>query len=68
MAELKEIEVDGVKMTRAEWKAMIESCPHEEWAHVGVRLMDGSPMSICKRCKFIQHEAIAKIIEGQEEF
>lgn len=61
-------EVSGVMMTRPEWKRFMEQCPHEHFTHAGVELMDGSPMSICDRCKFIQHEAIAKIIEGQEEF
>lgn len=62
------VEVAGVMMTRGEWKVFIDHCPHEHFTHAGVELMDGSKMSICDRCKFIQHEAIAKIIEGQEEF
>jgi hypothetical protein len=60
------VEVNDIMMTRAEWKDYINDCPHEHWTHPGVTLMDGSPMSICDRCKFIQHEAIAKIIEGGE--
>lgn len=60
------IEVNGVMMTRREWKHYMEDCPHEHFTHPGVTLMDGSPMSICDRCKFIQHEAIAKMIEGGE--
>lgn len=60
------VEVNGVMMTRGEWKQFMEDCPHEKFAHVGVELMDGSKMSICERCKYIQHEAIAKIIEGEE--
>lgn len=60
------IEVDGKMMTRREWKHFMEDCPHEHFAHPGVELMDGSRMSICERCKFIQHEAIAKMIERNE--
>jgi hypothetical protein len=59
------IEVNGVMMTRREWKHYMEDCPHESFSHPGVTLMDGSRMSICDRCKFIQHEEIAKIIEGE---
>lgn len=59
------VEVNGVMMTRREWKEYMDECPHESFAHVGVALMDGSRMSICERCKFIQHEEIAKIIEGE---
>jgi hypothetical protein len=61
------VEVNGVIMTRREWKEFMDDCPHERFAHPGVALMDGSPMSICERCKFIQHEAIAKMIEGEIE-
>lgn len=60
------VEVNGVMMTRQEWKHFMEDCPHEHFAHPGVELMDGSQMSICERCKFIQHEAIAKMIERNE--
>lgn len=56
-------EVNGVEMTRGEWKLYMEDCPHEHWAHGCARLMDGSKMSICERCKYITHESIAKIIE-----
>lgn len=59
------IEVNGTFMTRSEWKEFMNECPHERFVHPGVTLMDGSPMSICERCKFIQHEAIAKMIEGE---
>ena len=59
------IEVDGKMMTRQEWKRFMEDCPHEKFAHPGVKLMDGSKMSICERCKYIQHEAIAKMIERE---
>lgn len=66
-AELEpRVEVNGVMMTRREWKEYMEDCPHEKFSHPGVTLMDGSRMSICDRCKFIQHEAIAKMIEGEE--
>lgn len=61
----KMIDINGVMMLYAEWKEYMHSCPHEHWTHAGVKLMDGSKMSICDRCKFIQHEAIAKIIEGE---
>lgn len=60
------VEVNGVQMTPSEWKTFMEDCPHESFSHPGVELMDGSRMSICDRCKFIQHEAIAKIIEEGE--
>lgn len=63
----QKVEVDGKMMTRWEWKEFMDNCPHEHFAHVGVELMDGSRMSICERCKFIHHEAIAKIIEGKDE-
>jgi hypothetical protein len=63
--ESTRVEVNGVMMTRREWKEFMDECPHERFAHPGVTLMDGSPMSICERCKFIQHEAIAKMIEGE---
>ena len=67
LAELApKVEVNGIKMTRREWKEFMEDCPHESFTHPGVTLMDGSPMSICDRCKFIQHESIAKMIEGEE--
>lgn len=59
----KKVEVNGVLMTRREWKRFMDECPHEHFEHPGVTLMDGSRMSICKRCKQIQHEAIAKMIE-----
>lgn len=59
------VEVNGVMMTRQEWKHYMEDCPHESFSHPGVELMDGSRMSICDRCKFIQHEEIAKLIEGE---
>ncbi len=59
------IEVNGVLMTRREWKHFMEECPHESFSHPGVELMDGSRMSICDRCKFIKHEEIAKMIEGE---
>lgn len=52
-------------MTRREWKQFINDCPHEHFAHPGVTLMNGSRMSICERCKFIQLEAIAKMIERE---
>lgn len=61
----KKIEVNGVMMTRREWKQYMEDCPHEHFIHPGVELIDGARMSICDRCKFIQHEAIAKLIEGE---
>lgn len=61
------VEVNGVLMTRHEWKRYMEDCPHEKFSHPGVTLMDGSRMSICERCKYIQHEAIAKIIEGETD-
>ena len=60
------IEVNGVVMTRRAWKHYMDDCPHESFSHVDVELMDGSRMSICDRCKFIQHEEIAKLIEGEE--
>ena len=63
--EPPKIEVNGVMMTRREWKHYMEDCPHESFSHPGVELMDGSRMSICDRCKFIQHEEIAKLIEGE---
>lgn len=63
MTDETKIEVNGTLMTRQEWKAFMDACPHESFAHVGVALMDGSRMSICERCKQIQHEAIAKMIE-----
>lgn len=63
----KKVEVNGVLMTRREWKRFMEECPHESFSHPGVTLMDGSRMSICDRCKFIQHEAIAKMIENGED-
>jgi hypothetical protein len=59
------IEVNGIMMTRQEWREYMNDCPHESFSHPGVELMDGSRMSICDRCKFIQHEEIAKIIEGE---
>lgn len=59
------VKVNGVMMTQREWKDYMQECPHEEFSHPGVELMDGSRMSICKRCKFIQHEEIAKLIEGE---
>lgn len=62
------IEVNGILMTRQEWKEyMMHDCPHEKFSYPGVELMDGSKMAICDRCKFIQHEAIAKMIEGGTE-
>jgi hypothetical protein len=60
------VEVNGILMSIGEWKVYIEDCPHEHFTHPGVTLMDGSRMSICNRCKYIQHEAIAKMIEGEE--
>lgn len=60
------VEVNGIWMTRREWKEYMEDCPHEHFSHPGVTLMDGSPMSICDRCKFIQHTPIAKMIEQGE--
>lgn len=59
------IEVNGIKMSRMEWKHYVADCPHEKFTYPGVKLMNGSLMAICDRCKFIQHEAIAKIIEGE---
>lgn len=59
-----QIEVNGVMMTRMEWKHFIEDCPHEHYTHPGVELMDGTEMSICDRCKRIQHTVIAKMEEG----
>jgi hypothetical protein len=59
------IEVNSVMMTRREWKHYMEDCPHEKFAHPTVTLMDSSPMSICVRCKYIEHETIAKLIEGE---
>lgn len=66
MAEKDTVEVNGQMMTRAEWRALMEYCPHEHWNHPGVKLMDGTEMSICQRCLYIQPTAIAKIIEEQE--
>lgn len=60
------VEVNGVLMTRQEWKRYMDQCSHKHFTHPGVELMDGSRMSICNRCKFIQHESIAKMIEGGE--
>lgn len=60
------IEVNGVWMTRSEWKDFINDCAHPTWNHPGVELMDGSEMSICSRCLFIQHTPIAKMIEGEQ--
>lgn len=60
------VEVNDVMMTHAEWKVYVHECPHESFTHPGVMLMDGSPMSICNRCKFIHHEPIAKMIEREE--
>lgn len=59
----KKVEVNGILMTRREWKEYMEDCPHEKFSYPGVTLMDGSRMAICERCKFIQHEAIARMIE-----
>ena len=59
------VEVNGIMMTRQEWKHYMEDCSHESFTHPGVTLMNGSPMSICNRCKYIQHEAVAKMIEGE---
>lgn len=68
LAELEsKIEVNGILMTRQEWKEYVEECPHEHFSHPGVELMNGSKMSICDRCKFIQHEAIAKMIEKGDD-
>lgn len=61
----RKIEVNGVMMTRREWKHFMDDCPHESFSHPGVTLLDGCRMSICNRCKFIQHEGIAKLIEGE---
>lgn len=63
----KRIEVNGTMMTRTEWRQFMKECPHEHFSHPGVTLMDSSPMSICDRCKFIQHEAIAKMIEQGDD-
>lgn len=60
------VEVNGELMTRRQWKDFMAACPHEHFSYPGVTLMDGSPMAICDRCKFIQHAAIAKMIEGEE--
>lgn len=57
------VEVNGMDMTRSEWKNYMNDCPHEHFTHAEARLMDGSKMSICNRCKYIQHEGIAKLIE-----
>lgn len=69
VAELKDerVEVNGTMMTRSEWREFMHECPHEHFSYPGVELMDGSKMAICDRCKFIQHEAIAKMIEGEED-
>lgn len=61
------IEVNGIMMTRQEWREYMNDCPHESFSHPGVELMDGSRMSICDRCKYIQHEEIAKMIEVGED-
>jgi hypothetical protein len=59
------IEVNGAWLTRAEWKDLMHSCPHPTWNHPGVTLLDGSEMSICTRCLYIQHTPIAKMIEQE---
>ncbi len=61
------IEVNGTLMTQSEWKDYMQECPHERFAYPDVTLMDGSRMAICERCKFIQHEAIAKMLEGEND-
>lgn len=63
--KVERTEVNGVMMTRGEWKDYMDACPHEHWTHPGVKLMDGSEMSICDRCKLIQHTPIAKMIEQE---
>lgn len=63
-AETK-IEVNGTMMTRSEWREFQHECHHSTWSHPGVRLMDGSEMSICTRCLLIQHTPIAKMIEQE---
>lgn len=65
MTSEPKIEVNGELMTRHEWKRYMDECPHAHFAYPGVTLMDGAPMAICERCKFIQHEEIARIIEGE---
>lgn len=59
------IKVNGIKMSRQEWKHYMDDCPHDKFSYPGAKLMDGSLMAICDRCKFMQHEPIAKIIEGK---
>jgi hypothetical protein len=58
-------EVNGIQMTRQEWKEFVEDCPHEKFSYPGVKLMDGTLMAICNRCKVIQIEAVAKMIERE---
>lgn len=60
------IEVGGQWLTRSEWKLLMHECSHDHWNHPGVRLLDGTEMSICTRCLYIQPTPIAKIIEGEE--
>lgn len=52
-------------VSRREWKDYMDECTHEHWTYPDVKLMDGSLMAICNRCKFIQHAPIAKLIEGE---
>jgi len=44
--EPPKVEVNGVMMTRQEWREFMKECPHESFSHPGVELMDGS------RCRF----------------
>lgn len=63
--KVERIEVNGVMMTRGEWRDYMSACPHPKFSYPDVELMDGSKMAICERCKYVQHAPIAKIIEQE---
>lgn len=54
--------VNGIRMTRQEWKDFMLACPHEHFSYAETELGE---YAICDRCKHITPAEIARLTEQE---